>query len=47
VGYGLSASWFRLSRPCLAALRSVAFENREAEDRRPIVGRGMISENVL
>jgi hypothetical protein len=42
--YGSEASWFRLSKPRLASSRSAAVENNDAEDRRPVVGSGMISE---
>jgi hypothetical protein len=46
--YGSSASSrFKLSRPCLPASISAGVENMEVEERRPIDGRGMISEGDI
>lgn len=42
--YKVPASRFKVSRSCLAVLRSSAFANKEDDDRRPIVGSGTISE---
>ena len=41
---GSCASRFRLSKPCLAASRWAGVGNIEVEERRPIDGRGMISD---
>ena len=43
--YGSWASRFRLSRSCLPLSRSSRVENMDVEERRPIVGKGMISES--
>ena len=39
------ASLFKLSIPCREASRSAEVANKEAEDRIPIVGVGIISES--
>jgi len=47
VWWVFTASRFRLSKPCRASSRSAGVENNEAEDRRPIDGIGIISDERI